>query len=171
MFIFTFIGKTVSEEIETEKSKMPKGLSIEEQKSAIEKLESSYTPTKIFCNKAYSFFFEYILRNLGTTVFSLVSFYMVGAAFRSFRIISFEAFLLIISALIVLLGQIPIGAAISPQISASGARLIPTISQKLQMILNAAAYRGVILGMTIGALSMSLRLWLGLERGMFHGTE
>jgi len=40
----------------------------------------------------------------------------------------------------------------------------------LLTVLNAAAYRAVLLGMAIAAISTSVRLWLGLEKGMFHGT-
>ena len=171
MFIFTLIGKPVYEEINARKGTISPETSKIEQRKIAEEIEQGYSKTKLYSSKAYSFAYDFLLVNLGTTVFALISFYMVGAAFRSFRVKSFEALLLIISALIVLIGQIPIGAALSPVISDSGARLIPTLSQKLMMIINAAAYRGVILGMTIGALSMSLRLWLGLERGMFHGTD
>ncbi len=124
-----------------------------------------YSTARVYQAAGYDFIFKFFVQSLGTSVFALISFYMVGAAFRSFRIKSVEALLLIISAVIVLLGQIPIGNMLLPH------SLIPRAGQKLLLVVNAAAYRGVLLGMTIGALSMSLRLWFGLERGMFHGTE
>jgi hypothetical protein len=62
----------------------------------------------------------------------------------------------------VLLGQIPLGAQLGPW--------LPKASEKLLTLFNAAAYRGVLMGMAIAAISVSIRLWLGLEKGMFHGT-
>jgi hypothetical protein len=124
-----------------------------------------YSTARVFQAAGYNFIFKFFLQSLGTSVFALISFYMVGAAFRSFRIKSVEALLLIVSAVIVLLGQIPIGNWLLPN------SLVPRAGQKLLLVVNAAAYRGVLLGMAIGALSMSLRLWWGLERGMFHGTD
>jgi len=132
---------------------------------AVPEDHKEYSRARIFEAKGYSFIFDFFLLSLGTSVFALISFYMVGAAFRSFRVKSAEALLLVISAVIVLLGQIPIGNLLLPH------SLIPRAGQKLLLIVNAAAYRGVVLGMMIGGLSMSIRLWLGLERGMFHGTD
>lgn len=139
-----------------------------EEKTTIPGMEpldshEQYSGKRIFAAKGYNFIFKFFMQSLGTSVFALISFYMVGAAFRSFRIKSAEALLLIISAVIVMLGQIPIGNLISPY--------LPKAGQKLLLVVNAAAYRGVVLGMMVGGLSMALRLWLGLERGMFHGTE
>ena len=166
MFALTLVAKPYWDKMS--EAKVSKLENVEEyQKKELEaEVWTEYhekSPVLYWMGCSYDFLYTYILLNLGTTVFSLISFYMVGAAFRSFRIKSLEALLLVVSAMIVMLGQIPIGEAITSW--------IPWTSQKLLTVVNAAAYRGVVLGMTVGALSMSLRLWLGLERGMFHGTD
>ena len=60
--------------------------------------------------------FVHVLAPLESTMFSLLAFYMASAAFRSFRLKSFSAGLLLFSAIIVMLAQIPTGEVISPYI-------------------------------------------------------
>ncbi len=47
----------------------------------------------------------------------------------------------------------------------------PAIAQKLLNVVNGAAYRGVLFGIIVGTVAMSLRLWLGMEETMYRGTE
>ena len=160
MFTATMYGKPVMDEIREKEA--TSGQSEEAKQEAVKEVTEKHSALLMILAKMYDFLFYHVQRNLGATVFSLVSFYMVGAAFRSFRVKSAEAAFLILSATIVLLGQIPLGFAISSY--------LPKASGILLNLFNAAAYRGVILGMAIAAISTSLRLWLGLEKGMFHGT-
>jgi len=134
----------------------------QEARDNVEEIRQEHSWFKFQLAQAYDFVFYHVQLHLGATLFALVSFYMVGAAFRSFRVKSAEAGFLILSATIVLLGQIPLGAQLGPW--------LPKLGGKLLILFNGAAYRAVLMGMAIAAISVSVRLWLGLEKGMFHGT-
>ena len=100
---------------------------------------------------------------INATVFSLLAFYISSAAYRAFRARSVQAGALLIAAVIVMLGRVPIG----DKLSFWTAWGIPSISDVSQWILNApnmAAKRAIGLGVGLGSLLMSLKIILGMER-------
>lgn len=127
--------------------------------------------------------FDKALAPLASTVFSLLAFFITSAAYRAFRVRTTEATLMMAAAVLVMLGQVPLGGMISQGISSAVRFLpgvgpwlsthlltpdfIPFVKDWLLMVLNAAAQRGIDLGVAVGAMAMSLRVWLSLERGMF----
>lgn len=123
---------------------------------------------------AYTFLFEGLLRNLDATMFSILAFYIVSAAYRAFRIRSAEAAILMVVALILMMGQVPMGMALTNWIPNSG--LISTLrienfSQYILTAINGPVQRAITFGLGLGALAMSLRIWLSLERGTYFGQE
>jgi hypothetical protein len=100
--------------------------------------------------------FNRVLVPLGATMFSLLAFYMASAAYRSFRAKSWLAALLLVSAFVVMLGQVPLGARISP--------VIPQMSQWIMEVPNTAAKRAIELGITLGVLATFLKILAGIER-------
>jgi hypothetical protein len=109
---------------------------------------------------------------MGTAVFSMITFYMISAAYRSFRIRSFEAALLMISACLVMIGQMPVGAWVGSLLPDSLAFLrVPWLAEKLLTVINACAYRGVLIGLTVGAFSIGLRVWLGIDNSVYFGID
>jgi hypothetical protein len=97
-----------------------------------------------------------ILIPLGATMFSLLAFYMASAAYRSFRAKNWLAILLLGSAFVVMLGQVPLGGQISP--------IIPQVSQWIMEVPNTAAKRAIELGITLGVLATFLKILAGIER-------
>ena len=61
----------------------------------------------------FRFLFTGGLSNLGSATFSIIAFYIASAAYRAFRIRSLEATLLMVAALIVMLGSVGFGTAIT----------------------------------------------------------
>src|SRR5437764_852980 len=61
----------------------------------------------------YRSIFQDLLANFDAAMFASLAFFIIGAAYRAFRIKSAEATLLMLSALVVMLGQVPIGQAIT----------------------------------------------------------
>jgi hypothetical protein len=62
------------------------------------------------------FLFGGLYNNLGSAMFSLLAFYIAGAAYRSFRVHNPEAALMMLAALVVMIGQIPLGFYISERV-------------------------------------------------------
>ena len=121
--------------------------------------------------------FEWLFNNIqvpmDATMFSLLAFLIASAAYRAFRARTFEASLLLITALIVMLGNVPVGdlfwnwglSWVLPEDGASGMK---------QWILdnpNLSARRGIILGVSLGAISQSIRILLGIERSYLGGGD
>jgi len=99
----------------------------------------------------------------GATIFSILAFFMASAAFRSFRARNLEAALLLVAALIVMFGRVPISAMILDA--------FPRAAAALMDYPNLAAKRGIILGISLGAISQSLRILFGIERSYLGGGD
>jgi len=125
-------------------------------------------------NDVYTLLFEGLLRSLDATMFSILAFYIVSAAYRAFRIRSVEAGILMVVALILMMGQVPLGMALTNWIPKTG--LISTLriegfSQYVLQAINSPVQRAISFGLGLGALPMALRIWLSLERGTYFGGE
>ncbi|MDO8683447.1 MAG: hypothetical protein Q7N50_08200 [Armatimonadota bacterium] len=122
----------------------------------------------------YNILFNGMLAPLGAAMFALVAFYIVSASYRAFRIRSGEATLMMVAAFIVMLGFVPIGIFITSWLPETGFWShfrIESITQWILTIPNAAAQRAIAFGIAVGALAMSIRIWLSLERGSYFDKQ
>ncbi len=118
----------------------------------------------------YDILFVGGLVSLDATMFSIVAFYIVSAAYRAFRIRSVEATLLLATAIIVMLGQIGLGEMLTSWIPLTGVwhnLRIEEVRLWILTIPNSAVTRAISFGLGIGGLAVALRIWLGLERGSY----
>jgi len=100
-----------------------------------------------------------LLRPLGSTVFSLLAFYLASAAYRSFKAKSREAVLMMVAALTVMLGQLSLHAWLT------------SASTWILYIVTTGAVRAMEFGLMLSGIAIGLRLWLSLERGAFFDRE
>jgi hypothetical protein len=107
-------------------------------------------------NSPFMFVYTYGIVPLQGTMFALLAFYIASASYRAFRARNTVATLLLVSAVIVMLGRVPIGAAIS--------QFFPAAQEWIMDVPQLAAKRGIQIGAALGAVSMSLRIMLGIER-------
>jgi hypothetical protein len=102
------------------------------------------------------FFFYGFFVPLGAAMFSLLAFYIATAAYRSFRIRSLEALVMMVPAIVVMLGQIPHGPIYISE-------HLPEIRRWLLEYLNTPAFRAIFFGAATAGLAMAVRMWLSLE--------
>ncbi len=132
------------------------------------------TPGGKIVHRVYDCLFQGGFVALDSTMFSLLAFYMAAAAYRAFRLRSGEATVLVIAAFLVMLGQVPAGMWAThslPTTGWAGSLRAENIALWLLGVISMAGLRAVNFGVGIGALAMSLRLWLNLERGAFFEQE
>lgn len=115
-----------------------------------------------------------LMKSLDATMFSIIAFYIVSAAYRAFRIRSTEATILLVSAAVIMLGQVAIGQAITNSIPNEGFTANFRVENLANWILkkvNSPAIMAIDFGLGVGALATALRLWLSLERGSYFEEE
>ncbi|OYD17288.1 hypothetical protein CH333_01425 [candidate division WOR-3 bacterium JGI_Cruoil_03_44_89] len=112
-------------------------------------------------NPLFSNLYEYIMVPMMSTMFSLLAFYMASAAYRAFKARTAQATLLLVVALIVMFGRVPVGERVVPW--------LPRFIEWILMYPNMAAQRGILLGVGLGMIATSLKIILGIERGYLGG--
>ena len=115
-------------------------------------------------NSVFEWLYNNVQLPMDATMFSLLAFFIASAAYRAFRARTFEASLLLITALIVMMGNVPVGDLLSND----------TASKARQWILdnpNLSARRGIMLGVSLGVISQSIRIILGIERSYLGGGD
>jgi hypothetical protein len=112
--------------------------------------------------------FNNVYDPLSSTMFALLAFFITSAAYRAFRARSVEAALLLGAAILVMLGQVPVGAAIW---GGEGSFLggFPGIKDWIMSVPNMAAKRAILMGAALGAISTGIRVILGIERAHLGG--
>ena len=104
----------------------------------------------------FSTWFKFLISPIEATMFSLLAFFIASAAFRAFRARSAGATVLLVSGIVVMLGFIPPVEAQFP--------VIRDLADFLLKYPNTAAKRAIMIGVALGAISVSLKTILGIDR-------
>jgi hypothetical protein len=106
--------------------------------------------------KSFLFVYDNFFGPVGATFFSILIFYTASAAYRTFRLKNVQAGVLLVSALLLMLGRVPIGDAIWGG--------FPTISDWIMKVPVGSANRGILIGSSVGTMAAGIRYLIGLER-------
>ncbi len=109
----------------------------------------------------FNFIFLHAYLPLGSTMYALLAFYIASAAFRAFRAKNIEATLMLSAAILVMLGRVPLGMALSD--------IFPKLANWIMAVPNTAGQRGIIIGAAIGVIALGLKVILGIERPYLRG--
>jgi hypothetical protein len=126
----------------------------------------------------FMWLYTYMIVPLQSTMFASLAFFIVSAAYRAFRIRNFAATLLLFAACLVMIGNVPLGGTLWRMIAAIIHLVAPhtdpaklaalegfaSIKDWLMATPQAAAARGINIGLSLGGMAMSLRIILGIER-------
>jgi hypothetical protein len=109
----------------------------------------------------YNFGFEFVLTPAGAMMYALLALWIASAAYRAFTARSIDSAILLISATLVMLGNAPIGQAIYEG--------MPGFKDWIMNVPNMAAQRGIMIGASVGAIALGIRILMGIERGHLGG--
>ena len=113
----------------------------------------------------FQILFQNIMSPLGSTMYSLLAFFVASASYRAFRAKNREATILLVAAFIILLGRTPFGTMVTswipPQLDVLQ---VPNLAIWIMSGPNLAGQRAIMIGIGLGIVSMSLRILLGIER-------
>ncbi len=118
---------------------------------------------------AFNWVFLNVQVPLQSTMFSLLAFFIASAAYRAFRLRSLEAGMLLISAIIVMLGRVPLGQLLTRGLPEQAT--LPWLTETIMAYPNMAAFRGILMGAALGVMAMGLRVILGIERSYLGGDK
>ena len=105
----------------------------------------------------YTWFYDSIYTPMQSTMFALLAFFISSAAFRAFRLRSAQAVLLGVTALVVILGSVPVGEALWGK--------FPDFVAWIMDCLQTAGKRAILIGAALGAIATGLKMIVGAEKG------
>lgn len=107
-------------------------------------------------NPVYKFLSTSVYSPLAAAAYSILGIWILTAAYRSIRAKTLESSIMMITAIIVFMGNAPIGAVIWPG--------FPVLKDWLLNVLGSSGTRGILLGAGIGGILLTIRVLLGYER-------
>ena len=109
----------------------------------------------------YRWLYDNVYLTAYNAVWTLLTFSSVSAAYRAFRVKNLQSTVLFIVTLLVFLKAAPIGEVLWPG--------FPVIGSWILDVPTMGSFRGIWIGIAIGAIILALRTILGMERGWLGG--
>jgi hypothetical protein len=126
----------------------------------------------------FKWLFDYTMVPMQATMFSILAFFIASAAFRAFRARSAEATALLVAACILMVGRVPLGGLIAEatpsfQVLEGTYHMVdfPAVAGWLLNVPNAAAQRGILLGVILSQIAIAVRIIFGIERTYMGGGD
>ena len=130
-------------------------------------LDYSWSGDYIAEGSGFWWIFSYVYVPLAATMFATLAFYISSAAFRAFRANNVEASLLLLTAILVLVGQTSYGPTLTDNIpldSEWASFRIENIKGTLVNLFNTLGTRAIMIGIALGVVSTSLKVLLGVDQ-------
>ena len=96
-------------------------------------------------------------------MFAILAIFIASIAYRSFRARSREAAVLLVAAVIVMMGRVPLGEYMLP--------ISGDLSSWILNVLNASVRRAILIGVSLGAVALSFKIIFGVERSYLGGGK
>ncbi len=113
-------------------------------------------------SRAVTWIFDNVQFPLQAATFSLLAFFVATAAYRGLRLRSWESVAFVVTAVVVLIGQVPAGRYVSD--------LLPQIKDWILNVPGTAGMRGIIIGVALGTIATGVRVLMGFDRP-YSGEE
>jgi hypothetical protein len=107
--------------------------------------------------------YDTVYTPLVASFFALLAFFIVAAAFRAFRVRTAWTLLLAAAALIVVIGRVPLGAALGGW--------LPALERWVMDVPQTAARRALLMGAALGVVATGFRVVMGLDRPQVDAEE
>jgi len=126
----------------------------------------------------HQWMFDNMMLPMQSTLFATLAFFIASAAFRAFRARTPEAAALLVTACIVMVGRVPAGDLLATHMGHFAYAASQTtysyldLPQAVGWLLNipsAAAQRGILLGVVLSQVAISVRIIFGIERTYMGG--
>ncbi len=112
-----------------------------------------------------------VLNPIQATMFAMLAFYIASAAYRAFRARTVLATILLVAAVLVMLGRVPLGEILWPPFTI-GSLAVPGAAQVSDWLINVpnlAAKRAIYIGLGLGGAATALKIILGVEAPHLRG--
>jgi hypothetical protein len=114
-------------------------------------------------NPVFKFMYTNVYQVLHGAVYGLTGFYITSAIYKAYRVRSYESLMLLVAGIIMLLKNAPIGEFVL------GTSIV-SLGDWLMAVPNTAGNLAILIGFAVGTILLSLRIILGLERGVTGGA-
>lgn len=107
--------------------------------------------------------FDNVQFPLQAATFSLLAFFVATAAYRGLRLRSLESIAFVVTAVVVLLGQVPLGRYLGD--------FLPRVKDWILNVPGTAGMRGIIIGVALGTIATGVRVLMGFDRPYGGGGD
>lgn len=118
---------------------------------------------KTAADPAWKLLYGQVIAPMNATVYSTLVFYIASASYRAFRARNLQSTILLVSAVLMMVGRVPLGSLISPA--------IPKAAGWVLNVPSVAGMRGIQVSAAFGGISAALRALTGIDRVHLGGTE
>ncbi len=113
-------------------------------------------------HKLYNIIFYGMMESFGASTMGLLTFYLASASYRSFKLKNAEAGLMMVAAILVMLGQVPLGQLLTAWLPEQ--MQVQNVALWISYTIMVPTMRAIQIGAAVGGLVLAMRLWLSMDK-------